>query len=51
MLCAKPVPEREVYTDNNKKKLDLLAKMKPQFLDQGEAIGHDRKTLEKILVN
>ncbi|MFK7755392.1 MAG: DNA polymerase III subunit alpha [Flavobacteriales bacterium] len=31
-----------------KKKLDLLAKMKPQFLDQGEAKGHDRATLEKI---
>jgi len=34
-----------------KKKLDLLAKMKPQFLDQGEANGHDRKTLEKIWVD
>jgi len=34
-----------------KKKLDLLAKMKPKFLDQGEANGHDRKTLEKIWVD
>ena len=34
-----------------KKKFDLLAKMKPQFLDQGEANGHDRKTLEKIWVD
>lgn len=31
-----------------KKKLDLLAKMKPKFLDQGGERGHDRKTLEKI---
>lgn len=34
-----------------KKKIDLLAKMKPKFLDQGEANGHDRKTLEKIWVD
>ncbi|MBD3637071.1 MAG: DNA polymerase III subunit alpha [Crocinitomicaceae bacterium] len=34
-----------------KKKFDLLAKMKPQFLDQGEANGHDRKILEKIWVD
>ncbi|UKN02971.1 DNA polymerase III subunit alpha [Paracrocinitomix mangrovi] len=34
-----------------KKKFDLLAKMKPQFLDQGEANGHDRKVLEKIWVD
>ncbi|MCB9223538.1 MAG: DNA polymerase III subunit alpha [Crocinitomicaceae bacterium] len=34
-----------------KKKFDLLAKMKPKFLDQGEANGHDRKTLEKIWVD
>ena len=31
-----------------KKKFDLLAKMKPQFLDQGEKNGHDREILEKI---
>jgi DNA polymerase III subunit alpha len=31
-----------------KKKLDLLEKMRPQFLDEGEKRGHDRKTLEKI---
>ena len=31
-----------------KKKLDLLAKMKPQFLDQGEERGHDRTVLEKV---
>jgi DNA polymerase-3 subunit alpha len=31
-----------------KKKLDLLAKMKPQFLDQGNERGHDKKILEKI---
>jgi DNA polymerase-3 subunit alpha len=34
-----------------KKKFDLLAKMKPMFLDQGEANGHDRKILEKIWVD
>lgn len=34
-----------------KKKFDLLAKMKPQFLDQGAANGHDRKALEKIWVD
>ena len=34
-----------------KKKLDLLAKMKPQFLDQGEKNGHDRKALEKMWVD
>jgi len=31
-----------------KKKLDLLAKMKPQFLDEGEKRGHDREILEKV---
>ena len=31
-----------------KKKLDLLAKMKPQFLDQGAEKGHDKVVLEKI---
>ena len=31
-----------------KKKLDLLAKMKPQFLDQGAERGHDKSILEKI---
>ena len=31
-----------------KKKFDLLAKLKPQFLDQGAERGHDRKKLEKI---
>ncbi len=31
-----------------KKKLDLLAKMKPQFLDQGAERGHDKSVLEKI---
>lgn len=31
-----------------KKKLDLLAQLKPQFLDQGEENGHKRETLEKI---
>ncbi len=34
-----------------KKKLDLLAKMKPKFLDNGEANGHDRKALEKMWVD
>ena len=31
-----------------KKKFDLLNKMKPKFLDQGEQKGHDREILEKI---
>ncbi len=31
-----------------KKKFDLLNKMKPKFLDQGEQKGHDREVLEKI---
>jgi DNA polymerase-3 subunit alpha len=31
-----------------KKKADLIAKMKPQFLSQGEERGHDRARLEKI---
>ncbi|KAB1065249.1 DNA polymerase III subunit alpha [Salibacter halophilus] len=31
-----------------KKKFDLLAKLKPQFLNQGEERGHDKETLEKI---
>ena len=31
-----------------KKKFDLLAKMKPKFLDQGEQKGHKREILEKI---
>lgn len=31
-----------------KKKLDLLAKLKPKFLDQGEEKGHNRDKLEKI---
>jgi DNA polymerase III subunit alpha len=34
-----------------KKSFALLAKMKPQFLDQGEARGHDKKVLEKIWVD
>ena len=34
-----------------KKKLDLLAKMKPKFLDQGAENGHDRKALEKMWVD
>ena len=34
-----------------KKKLDLLAKMKPKFLDNGEANGHDRKALGKMWVD
>ena len=34
-----------------KKSFDLLAKMKPQFLDQGEANGHDRKALEKVWID
>lgn len=31
-----------------KKKIDLLAKMKPKFLQQGEGNGHDPKILEKV---
>ncbi|MDX1463639.1 MAG: DNA polymerase III subunit alpha, partial [Marinirhabdus sp.] len=31
-----------------KKKLDLLAKLKPKFLDQGHERGHDRDKLDKI---
>lgn len=31
-----------------KKKFDLLAKLKPKFLDQGHERGHDKKILEKI---
>jgi DNA polymerase-3 subunit alpha len=31
-----------------KKKFDLLAKLKPKFLDQGHEKGHDKKVLEKI---
>ena len=31
-----------------KKKLDLLAKLKPKFLDQGNERGHDREILEKV---
>ncbi|MBI3136834.1 MAG: DNA polymerase III subunit alpha [Bacteroidetes bacterium] len=31
-----------------KKSFDLLAKMKPKFLDQGAGKGHDRKVLEKM---
>ena len=31
-----------------KKKADLIDKMRPQFLDQGVARGHDRSRLEKI---
>ncbi len=34
-----------------KKKLDLLAQLKPKFLDQGAGNGHDRKALEKIWVD
>ncbi|MCH2234855.1 MAG: DNA polymerase III subunit alpha [Crocinitomicaceae bacterium] len=34
-----------------KKKFDLLAKMKPQFLNQGAERGHDVKKLEKIWVD
>ncbi len=34
-----------------KKKLDLLAKMKPKFLDQGAENGHDKAVLEKIWVD
>ena len=31
-----------------KKKADLIAKMKPKFLDQGAANGHDKDKLDKI---
>jgi len=31
-----------------KKSFDLLAKMKPKFLEQGSAKGHDKKVLEKM---
>jgi DNA polymerase-3 subunit alpha len=31
-----------------KKKMDVLQKMKPEFLDNGEANGHDREVLEKV---
>lgn len=31
-----------------KKKADLIAKMKPKFMDQGAANGHDKEKLEKI---
>ncbi len=31
-----------------KKKFDLLAKLKPKFLEQGAEKGHDKKKLEKI---
>jgi DNA polymerase-3 subunit alpha len=34
-----------------KKKFDLLAKMKPKFLDQGHERGHDKQKLEKIWVD
>ncbi|MDG1913512.1 MAG: DNA polymerase III subunit alpha [Crocinitomix sp.] len=34
-----------------KKKFDLLAKMKPKFLEQGHERGHDKKKLEKIWVD
>ncbi len=34
-----------------KKKFDLLAKMKPKFLNQGHERGHDKKKLEKIWVD
>ena len=34
-----------------KKKLDLLAKMKPKFLDNGESNGHNRAALEKMWVD
>ena len=33
------------------KSFDLLAKMKPKFLDQGHERGHDKKKLEKIWVD
>ncbi len=31
-----------------KKKLDLLAKLKPKFLEQGSERGHDKNILEKV---
>ncbi|MBI9032826.1 MAG: DNA polymerase III subunit alpha, partial [Bacteroidales bacterium] len=31
-----------------KKKFDLLAKLKPKFLEQGASNGHDKKMLEKM---
>jgi DNA polymerase-3 subunit alpha len=31
-----------------KKKMDVLMKMKPKFLDAGEGNGHDREILEKV---
>ncbi|MCP4520841.1 MAG: DNA polymerase III subunit alpha [Cytophagales bacterium] len=31
-----------------KKKLDLLAELKPKFLNQGEGNGHNREKLEKV---
>jgi len=34
-----------------KKSFDLLAKMKPKFLEQGHERGHDKKKLEKIWVD
>ena len=34
-----------------KKSLDLLAKMKPKFLDNGVGNGHDRAALEKMWVD
>lgn len=34
-----------------KKSFDLLAKMKPKFLEQGNQRGHDTKKLEKIWVD
>lgn len=34
-----------------KKKFDLLAKMKPQFIEQGHQRGHDKQKLEKIWVD
>lgn len=34
-----------------KKNLALLAKMKPKFLEQGGANGHDKKALEKMWVD
>jgi len=34
-----------------KKSFDLLAKMKPKFLDQGGERGHDKKILEKIWID
>ena len=34
-----------------KKKFDLLAKMKPRFIEQGHERGHDKEKLEKIWVD